>query len=144
LIGPDGVYPGVGRSVSYRTGVLHLLAQISLNEAYPEGVKPGQVRCGMTAVTHKMMDAGGTFDDKGWLQTGLYGHQPALGEDYISTGSLYLCSMGLLPLGLPASNEFWHGEAARWTSARLLAGENLPADHALKDEPNPEIPTLKR
>ena len=46
-------------------------------------------------------------NEHGWLTIGLSGHQPSLGEPYISTGSLYLCLCGLLPLGLPPDNEFW-------------------------------------
>ncbi|HEY4382799.1 MAG TPA: DUF2264 domain-containing protein [Acidobacteriaceae bacterium] len=38
-----------------------------------------------------------TFDDKGWLRIGLGRHQPSLGEDHISTGSLYLCAAAFLP-----------------------------------------------
>lgn len=32
---------------------------------------------------------------------------PHLGESYISTGSLYLASTVLLPLGLPPADPFW-------------------------------------
>jgi hypothetical protein len=77
------------------------------------------------------MDAPGTFDAQGWLQIGFCGHQPSLGESYISTGSLYLCSAVLLPLGLPPSHAFWSGAPEDWTSRRILAGQDLPTDHAL-------------
>ena len=91
-----------------------------------------------------MVEAPGTFDDQGWLQIGFCGHQPALGESYISTGSLYLCSAGLLPLGLPPTDEFWSASAERWTSQKLWAGEDLPADHAMQDTKKLVIPTLLR
>ena len=44
---------------------------------------------------------------RGWLQLGAVGHQPLQAEGYISTGSLYLCAVGLLHLGLPADDPFW-------------------------------------
>jgi len=85
----------------------------------------------LTAVMHRTLDAAGTFDSAGWLTVGLCGHQPHLGESYISTGSLYLCATVLLPLGLPAEDAFWSGASEDWTSRRLWRGEDGIADHAL-------------
>ena len=78
-----------------------------------------------------MIEAPGTFDADGWLTIGFCGHQPSIGETYISTGSLYLCAVGLLPLGLPPSDPFWQAPAADWTSKKAWGGQDLPADHAL-------------
>lgn len=133
LIAPDGSFPSVGRSTTYRFGAFHSLAQIALMEKLPDPVKPAQVRSGLTAVVRKMVEAPGTFDDNGWLRIGFCGHQPSLGEGYISTGSLYLCAEALLPLGLPPAHEFWSAPAAAWTSRKLWTGQNLDADHALID-----------
>ena len=144
LIAPDGSFPSIGRSTTYRFGAFQLLAQISLHHELPEKIKPAQVRSALTAVIHKMIEMPGTFDAAGWLRIGFCGHQPALGESYISTGSLYLCTAGLLPLGLPATDEFWSAPPARWTAQKLWAGENLPADHAMKDGPAETSPVLKR
>jgi hypothetical protein len=77
------------------------------------------------------MLAPGTFDGKGWLTIGFAGHQPAIGESYISTGSCYLCATGLLPLGLTPADPFWAGDAAPWTSKKIWIGQDLPADHAI-------------
>jgi hypothetical protein len=142
LIAPDGTFPSIGRSTAYRFGAFQALAQISLLRGLPENVKPSQVRCALTTVIRKMMEAAGTFDANGWLQIGFYGHQLALGEDYISTGSLYLCAAGLLPLGLPPEDEFWSGPAAKWTQQKIWSGENLPADHAISDVKSIEVPML--
>jgi hypothetical protein len=131
LIGPDGAYPPIGRSIAYRCGAFHLLAQSALRHALPEGVSPAQVRGALTAVIRRSLDAPGTFDAAGWLQIGLGGHQPGIGEAYISTGSLYLCSVGLLPLGLPAPDPFWSSPAEPWTAARAWSGQPFPIDHAL-------------
>jgi hypothetical protein len=51
------------------------------------------------------VEATGTFDANGWLTVGFSGHQPSVAEPYISTGSTSLCSVGLLPLGLPATED---------------------------------------
>jgi hypothetical protein len=89
------------------------------------------VRSALTAVIRRSIDAPDTFDANGWLRIGFCGHQPGIGETYISTGSLYLCAVGLLPLGLPASDAFWSAPAEAWTSAKAWSGRAFPIDHAL-------------
>ena len=131
LIAPDGMFPAVGRSIAYRSGAFHLLAQMALLRELPAGLTGPRVRSALTAVMHRTLDAAGTFDSAGWLTVGLCGHQPHLGESYISTGSLYLCATVLLPLGLPAEDAFWSGASEDWTSRRLWRGEDGIADHAL-------------
>lgn len=133
LIAPDGTFPSIGRSTTYRFGALQALAQIALMRELPECVKPAQVRSAMTAVIRRMIEAPGTFDDQGWLHVGFCGHQTSLAEGYISTGSLYLCSTALLPLGLLPADAFWSTPAMRWTSQLIWSGESLPPDHAMPD-----------
>lgn len=134
LIAPDGTFPSLGRSTTYRFGALQALAQTALMGELPEHLKPSQVRSAMTAVIRKMIEAPGTFDDGGWLRIGFCGHQPSLAEAYISTGSLYLCTAALLPLGLPPDDPFWSAPATRWTSQRIWSGESsLPPDHSISD-----------
>jgi hypothetical protein len=134
LIAPDGTFPSLGRSTTYRFGALQTLAQVALLGQLPENVKPAQARTAMTAVIRRMNEAPGTFDDGGWLRIGFYGHQPSLAEDYISTGSLYLCAVALLPLGLPPVDLFWNTAATPWTSQRIWSGDtSLFPDHAISD-----------
>jgi len=133
LVGPDGSFPPLGRSLAYRCGAFHLLAQASLRQALPEGVGPAQARGALTAAIRRTLEPPGSFDDRGWLRVGLAGHQPHLAEAYISTGSLYLCTVAFLPLGLPALASFWSDPAADWTSKRAWTGADLPADHALAE-----------
>ena len=71
------------------------------------------------------------FDPDGWLQIGVCGHQPEMGERYISTGSLYLCSTVFLPLGLDENDPFWSAPDADWTMKKLWKGQNLRCGHAL-------------
>jgi hypothetical protein len=132
LIGPDGSFAAFGRSLAYRCGAFQLLAQLALQQQLPDELTPGQVRAGLTAVIRRTMDAPGTFDPDGWLQIGLCGHQPGIGETYISTGSLYLCTVVFLPLGLPLADPFWQSPPADWTAKKIWSGADVPTDHALK------------
>lgn len=130
LIAPDGSFPAIGRSITYRGGAFHLLAQMALLGELPAALSGPRVRTALTAVQRRLMDAPGTFDESGWLRIGLCGHQPHLGENYISTGSLYLCATALLPLGLSPHHTFWTGTSEDWTSRRIWSGQDLAADHA--------------
>jgi len=133
LIAPDGSYPVLGRSIAYRCGAFQGLALAALRGTLPPEVTPAQSRVALTSVIRRTLETPGTFDEKGWLRIGLAGHQPALGERYISTGSLYLCSFAFLPLGLPATDPFWIAPAEKTTWEKIWCGENLLADHALAD-----------
>lgn len=131
LISPEGTFPAIGRSLAYRFGAFQLLSQITLMNELPSNITPAQVRSALSLVIHNMIEAPGTFDNNGWLTIGFHGHQPGIGETYISTGSLYLCTAGLLPLGLPPSDPFWTSPAADWTQKKVWNGQDLPNDHAL-------------
>ena len=131
LISPEGTFPAVGRSITYRCGAFHLLAQIALLGELPPPLNGAGVRCALSAVMRGLLDAPETFDANGWLRIGFRGHQPHMGERYISTGSLYLCATVLLPLGLSATDPFWAGAAEDWTSRRIWNGQDMPADHAI-------------
>jgi len=133
LISPEGTFPAIGRSIAYRFGALQLLAQMALRRDLPKGVSPAQVRGALTAVIRRTMAAKDTFDADGWLRIGFCGHQPGIGERYISTGSVYLCAVGLLPLGLPASDPFWSAPPEPWTAQRAWAGQDFPIDSALTE-----------
>ncbi|MCA8830967.1 DUF2264 domain-containing protein [Hymenobacter pini] len=130
LIAPDGSFAAFGRSLAYRCGAFQHLAQASLQKLLPEELPAGQVRNALTAVIRRTLEAKGTFDAKGWLQIGLCGHQPGIGEQYISTGSLYLCTTAFLPLGLPATDAFWSSPAQPWTAQRIWSGQDVKTDHA--------------
>ncbi len=131
LIAPDGSYPAIGRSIAYRCGAFQGLALAALRHLLPANVVPPQARVALTRVIRRTLEAPGTWDERGWLRIGLAGHQPSLGEPYISTGSLYLCAEALLPLGLAATDPFWSAPPATTTWERVWSGQDLPADHAL-------------
>ncbi|MBS4176157.1 DUF2264 domain-containing protein [Lederbergia citrea] len=131
-ISPEGTFPVVGRSLTYRFGAFHHLAQMAFQHRLDENLHPAQVRCALTAVIKRLIEMPGTFDEEGWLRIGLCGHQPELGEGYISTGSLYLCATVFLPLGLLENDPFWQGEAD-WTSKKAWSGGAVPIDYAFSN-----------
>ncbi|SHF44999.1 DUF2264 domain-containing protein [Pedobacter caeni] len=131
MISPEATYPAIGRSVVYRVGAFQPLAQLALNRQLPKMISPAQVRSALTAVMKRQFEMKGTFSKTGWLQLGFCGHQPAAAESYISTGSLYLCSVGFLPLGLPANDVFWTSPAEDWSGKKAWSGGDYQEDHAV-------------
>jgi hypothetical protein len=132
FIHADGSFPVIGRSIAYRGGAFHHLADMAWQNQLPPSLKPAQVRSALTAVIQKTLQAPNTFTKEGWLQIGLAGHQPESADFYITTGSLYLCSLIFLPLGLPSGHEFWNTPATPWTAVKAWSGQDFPADHALE------------
>ena len=130
MIGPEGSYPVVGRSICYRFGAFQMLSQAALQHELEEGISPASVRCGLTAVIRRVMSAPDMFDEKGWLLPGVYGHQPELAEGYINIGSLYLCSAVFLPLGLSPRDDFWSGVEEDWSGKKVWSGGHITIDHA--------------
>ena len=132
IISPEGTFPVFGRSITYRTAVFQVLAQVALMEKLPAHVAQAQVRGALTAVIDKMFTGNQNFDANGWLVLGFNGHQPAIADQYTSTGSLYLCTLGFLPLGLPASHAFWTNAAAEWTGKKAWKGEPVKKDYKVE------------
>ena len=132
MISPEGSYPVTGRSIVYRFGSFHALADAALLHILPANVSPAQVRCALTAVIQRQLAQPRTFDPNGWLRIGYTGSQIRMSEDYINTGSLYLCTAAFLPLGLPANDPFWAAPACDWTAKKAWSGEDVGADHATR------------
>ncbi|WP_316835477.1 DUF2264 domain-containing protein [Pedobacter nutrimenti] len=129
IIGPDGTYPPIGRSITYRTAAFQALGVVALMKKLPAHINPAQVRCGVTAVMHRMFDQCNNFDKDGWLVLGFCGSQPEIADVYTSTGSLYMATLGFLPLGLPAEDPFWTGAAADWTAKKAWGGQSFRKDY---------------
>jgi hypothetical protein len=132
MIMADGSYPLTGRSIIYRGAAFQHLADVALRKQLPASLKPAQVRGALTAVIKKTLEAPSTYTKDGWLNIGVYGHQPDLADVYNNTGSLYLCAAIFLPLGLPDTDEFWSAPAEPWTSLKVWTGQDAPGDHALE------------
>jgi hypothetical protein len=129
IISPEGTYPPLGRSITYRTGSFQALAQVALMEQLPEYIAPAQIRCALTKIMHNMFDSSTNFDINGWLVLGFNGHQPAVADLYTSTGSLYMATLGFLTLGLPATNVFWSAPPEEWTSKKAWSGKLFKKDY---------------
>lgn len=132
MISPEGTMPVTGRSLAYRCGSVHALAHLALLQKLPSSLKPAQVRCAMSAVIARTLSVPGTYDEGGWLQIGHCGTQPSLGEEYISTGSVYLATLAFLPLGLPAQAPFWVDPDTPFSSRLVYGCVDAPADAAPK------------
>ena len=133
MISPEGTFPIIGRSSCYRFAAFQTLSLVALYHQLPPSLPLGGVRAALNTVIHHMIEAPNTFDENGWLTIGVVGSQPNMADHYISTGSLYLCTTGLLQLGLPAHDPFWTAPDQPWTQKRIWSGENLHGDHALKE-----------
>jgi len=130
LINTDGTYPATGRSIVYRGGAFHHLADMTYKKLLPKQLSPAQVRCALTAVIKKTLESPTTYKN-GWLTIGLYGNQPNLGDFYNNQGSPYLCSNIFLPLGLPETDPFWSNPPAKWSAQKIWSGEDFPNDHSV-------------
>lgn len=134
MIAPDGSFPPLGRSLSYRAAAFQPLAMAALRPKGHPALGWGQLRSALLAVIFRTMEGAGHYDSQGWLTIGLGGHQPALAETYISTGSLYLCTQALLVLGLPPKHPFWSAPPRPITQAILWGqGTGTPADDLAAD-----------
>lgn len=132
MIHTDGTFPVVGRSMGYRAGCFHHLATAAYHGFLPTEITPAQVREALTAVIEKTTESKDTFDKNGWLRPGLYGFQTSILEDYVFTGSAYLCAAVLLSLGLPATDAFWSASPQPWTAQQVWNGKTVTRDQVLK------------
>ena len=132
MISPTGAYPPVGRSLTYRTATFQALGQIALDQKLPKELSPSQVRCALTKVFENMYAGNQNFDEQGWLVLGFNGHQPEIADPYTCTGSLYMATLGFLPLGLPADNVFWTDAPAPWTAQKAWGGQPFKKDHRVE------------
>lgn len=132
LISPFGTYPIFGRSMAYRTGVFHALGLACLLDLYGDNIKPAQVRSALSSVIqNQFIDE--NFDENGWLKLGFKGHQIGIAEEYINTGSLYLCSTVFLPLGLSPKDSFWSEPYESWTQIKGWLGKDIKLQKSIND-----------
>ena len=134
IVSPEGTYPVVGRSITYRFGHFHGLSHAALLNLLPKQLSVGQARTALTAVISRQISAPGTFAGDGWLTVGYCGHQPRMSEKYINTGSEYMCMTAFMALGLPADHPFWAEPWQEWTGRKAWRGIDVGADHAFRDK----------
>ena len=129
MISPEGTFPLIQRSITYRTGAFQALSQVALLKKLPKEISPAQVRCALTLVKKNIYGQKGTFDEKGWLQLGFCGYQPKVADYYTSTGSLYMATLSFLPLGLPATDPFWAEPFTEWTAKKAWSAQDFAKDY---------------
>ena len=125
MISPEGTYPIIGRSMSYRTGVFHALTLSVLLGLDTDEIQPEQIRSALSVVIQRQFCDDNNFDERGWLKIGFNGHQKDIAEEYITTGSLYLCSTVFLVLGLPENDRFWSAPYSNWSSVKGWYGRDI-------------------
>lgn len=121
LVSPEGTFPPIGRSLTYRTGAFQPLALLALRKQLPDKLTEGQVRAALVAVHQRIFSNPSNFNEDGFLTIGFAGHQPELGDSYINNGSMYLTSESFLPLGLPADDRFWTAKPEDWTAKKVYS-----------------------
>ena len=134
FISPEGTFPVIGRSTPYRMAAMQPLAMLAWQQKLPRELPNGQVRAALTQVMHRMYDQQQNYNDAGFLTIGFCGHQPETADWYTNNGSLYMTSLSLMPLGLPAHHPFWTDPALPWTQVKAWGGQPFPKDHRWADD----------
>ena len=106
IIGHDGTYPPLGRSVIYRFASFHLVSYCIYNETISERHSYGQLRNALTKVLTKISSKD-IFNKDGLLALGFNAQQESISDYYSNNGSCYLTVLGFLPLGLNEDHIFW-------------------------------------
>lgn len=133
FISPEGTFPVIGRSTPYRLAAMQPLALMAWYQTLPGDLANGQVRAALTKVMHRMFDQQNNYNAGGYLTIGFCGSQPSTADWYTNNGSLYMCSLCFMPLGLPADAPFWTDAAQPWTQVKAWNGEAFPKDHRWDD-----------
>ena len=134
FISPEGTFPVIGRSTPYRLAALQPLALMAWYQKLPKDLSNGQVRAALTQVMHRMYDQQSQYNDAGYLTIGFCGHQPETADWYTNNGSLYMTSLAFIPLGLPATHDFWTCPSEPWTQVKAWGGKPFPKDHRWADD----------
>jgi hypothetical protein len=129
LIGPEGSFAPIGRSLTYRTAAFQPLGLLAWRKKLPESLPEGQVRAATMAAQRAIFSHPSNFNQQGFLTIGFTGHQPRLGDSYSNNGSMYLASQSLIALGLPEDDSFWTAPGLPWTTKKAFAGEDFPKDY---------------
>ena len=129
LIGPDGAYAAIGRSLTYRTAVHQPLGHLAWLGKLPESLPVGQVRAATMASQRRVFADPSNFNADGFLTIGFARHQPTLGDVYSNAGSMYIASESLIAMGLPATHAYWMDAPLPWTMRRAFGGQDFPKDY---------------
>lgn len=129
FISPQGTFPPIGRSLTYRTAAFQPLGLLAWRKQLPPSLPEGQVRAALQAVHKAIWTDPGNFTRDGYLTIGFAGHQPELGDWYSNNGSMYIASESFLALGLPENDAYWTSPALDWTQKKAFSGSTFPKDY---------------
>jgi hypothetical protein len=129
MIGPDGAYAAIGRSLTYRTAAHQVLGVLAWRDWLPESLSAGRVRGATVAAQRRVFADPSNFDARGFLTIGFTRAQPSLGDWYSNAGSMYIASESLVALGLPADAPYWTAPAEPWTMRLAYSGRDFPKDY---------------
>jgi hypothetical protein len=129
MIGPDGAYAAIGRSLTYRTAAHQPLGLLAWRKKLPAKLAEGQVRAATLAAQRRIFADASNFNAEGFLTIGFTRHQPSLGDVYSNAGSMYIASESLIALGLPANDSYWTAPPRPWTLRLAYSGQDFPKDY---------------
>ena len=132
MIGPDGAYAAIGRSLTYRTAAHQVLGVLAWRDWLPKGLAPAKVRAATVAAQRRVFADPSNFDSRGFLTIGFTRAQPSLGDWYSNAGSMYIASESLVALGLPANAPYWTLPGEPWTMRLAYSGRDFPKDYPVK------------
>ena len=134
LISPEGTFPAIGRSLAYRFGAFHLLAQMALRRELPAEVAPvpGARRAHRD---HPPIDRGARA--RSTRRAGCASASPATSPASASaTSRRAACTCarwGCCRSACPRRDPFWADPPQPWTAQRAWSGQPFPIDKALAD-----------
>ncbi|MEO5774747.1 MAG: DUF2264 domain-containing protein [Sphingomicrobium sp.] len=129
MIGPDGAYAAIGRSLTYRTAAHQALGVLAWRGWLPKNLSPARVRAATVAAQRRIFADPSNFDARGFLTIGFTRAQPSLGDWYSNAGSMYIASESLVALGLPATAPYWTLPGEPWTMRLAYSGHDFPKDY---------------
>ncbi len=129
MIGPDGAYAAIGRSLTYRTAAHQPLGLLAWRKKLPARLPEGQARAATVAAQRRIFADPSNFDAEGFLTIGFTRHQPTLGDPYSNAGSMYIAAESLIALGLPADDSYWTAPPLPWTMRLAYSGQEFRKDY---------------
>ncbi len=133
MISPEGTWPPIGRSLTYRSAAFQPLGLMAWKKALPQSLPEGQVRAALLAAQRRVFADPSNFDANGYLTIGFAGHRPEIADSYSNGGSMYIVSESFIALGLPAGDSFWTSPALPWTAKKAFSNLPFPRDHSIED-----------
>ena len=129
MIGPDGAYAAIGRSLTYRIAAHQVLGVLAWRQWLPDTLPGAQVRAATVAAARRIFADPSNFNAQGFMTIGFTRAQPSLGDWYSNAGSMYIASEGLIALGLPKTDPYWTAPAMPWTMRRAYSGLDFRKDY---------------